>query len=192
MGGPLIYLKKIDGNNLIDDPWLTHTSLPLKNEWRRLSWPAMKKNLKYSVEHVRFMYCACFFGFPLYPFIAVNLFQKSRFFNGKILLYINSQCAAFSLCCCHMSFFLLSFQSYNHIPIFPNFVNFKHISLFFSFILFYSEGNNLIQHFVLRKGYEVLDGSHLQRSNWIRSKIRGQNSICNDSYSRGTCLSIKN
>ena len=133
-----------------------------------------------------------FLGFPLYPFIAVNLFQKSRFFNGKMLLYINSQCAAFSLCCCHMSFFLLSFQSYNHIPNFPNFVNFKHISLFFSFILFYSDGNNLIQHFVLRKGYEVLDGSHLQRSNWIRSKIRGQNSICNDSYSCGTCLSIKN
>ena len=128
MGGALIYLKKIDGTNLNDDPWLTHTSLPLKNEWRRLSWPAMKKKLKYSVEHVRFMYCACFFGFPLYPFIAVNLFQKSRFFNGKIILYINSQCAAFSLCC-HM------FQSYNHIPNFLNFVNFKHISHFFFFYI---------------------------------------------------------
>ena len=132
MGGPLIYLKKIDGNNVNDDPWLTHTSLPLKNEWRRLSWPAMKKikNIVWSTWGSCIVHA--FVGFPLYPFIAVNLFQKSRFFNGKIILYINSQCAAFSLCC-HM------FQSYNHIPNFLNFVNFKHISHFFSFILFYSE-----------------------------------------------------
>ena len=79
MGGALIYLKKIDGNNVNDDPWLTHTSLPLKNEWRRLSWPAMKKikNIVWS----RWGSCIvhAFLGFPLYPFIAVNLFQKSSF-----------------------------------------------------------------------------------------------------------------